>query len=70
MDWTHCEVVESHDEIVSGAPVILGTRIPLSAIFENLEGGATINDIVEWFPGVTEGQIKEILRFAANSAAA
>jgi len=70
MDWTHCEVVESHNEIVSGTPVIVGTRIPLSAIFENLEGGATISDIVEWFPGVTEGQIKEILRFAANSAAA
>ena len=70
MDWTNCSVVESNEGVVSGAPVIVGTRIPLSAVFENLEGGASIPEIVEWFPGVSEDQIREILRFAANSAAA
>ena len=70
MDWSQCSVVEANENIVGGAPVIIGTRIPLSAVFENLEGGATISEIVEWFPGITEVQIREILRFAANSAAA
>ena len=70
MDWTSCSVVESNEGVVSGAPVIVGTRIPLSAVFENLEGGASIQDIVEWFPGITEDQVREILRFAANSSAA
>ena len=55
---------------MSGAPVITGTRIPVAAIFENIEGGASIQDIVSWFPGITEEQIREVLRFTAKSAAA
>ena len=70
MDWTSCEVVESNTGIMSGVPVIVGTRIPVSAIFENIEGGATIEEIVEWFPGINKEQIREILRFTAKSAAA
>jgi len=70
MDWSQCAVVEINGNIVGGAPVIIGTRIPLSAVFENLEGGASISEIVEWFPGVNEFQIREILRFVADSAAA
>jgi len=70
MDWTNCSVVERTEGVVSGAPVIAGTRIPLSAVFENLEGGASIEEIVEWFPGISEDQVREILRFAANSSAA
>ncbi len=70
MDWTSCAVVESNPEIMSGAPVITGTRIPVAAIFENIEGGASIQDIVSWFPGIAEEQIREVLRFTAKSAAA
>lgn len=68
--WSSCEVVESSSEVLGGAPVVRGTRIPVSAIFENLEGGATIAELVEWFPGLQEKDVKEILRFAAQSAAA
>lgn len=70
MDWTRCKVVESNSGVMSGAPVIVGTRLPVSAIFENIESGATIQEIVEWFPGISEEQIREVLRFTAKSAAA
>jgi len=70
IDWTSCVVVESTEGIVSGAPVIKGTRVPVSAVFENLEGGASIKQLVEWFPGIKEKDIREILKFAAKSAAA
>lgn len=70
MNWTNCVVVESNSKIMSGAPVITGTRIPVAVIFENIEGGASIQDIVSWFPGISEEQIREVLRFTAKSAAA
>lgn len=70
MIWTTCSEVESNANVVGGIPVMKGTRVPVSAIFDNLEGGATIAEIVEWFPGVTEAQIKSILRFMAKSSAA
>jgi uncharacterized protein (DUF433 family) len=44
--------VESVPGKVSGAWVLKGTRMPVSAIFENLEGGANIDDIMEWFDGL------------------
>jgi len=68
--WSNCEVVDSSSEVLSGAPVVRGTRIPVSAIFQNMEAGASISELVEWFPGLSEEDIKELLRFAAESAAA
>ena len=47
MDWKSCRVVESDEKIMGGAPVIMGTRIPVSAIFENIESGAIFQGIVE-----------------------
>jgi uncharacterized protein (DUF433 family) len=51
---------------VSGAWVFRGTRLPVSVIFENLEAGASIQEIAEWFD-VRPEQIKEVLEFAARS---
>jgi len=50
--------------------VFRGSRVPVSALFENLEDGASITQFVEWFPGVTEEQAKAVLEHAAESAAA
>ena len=50
LDWTTCEVVERQPGRVSGAWVFRGTRVPVSALFANIEGGATIEDFLEWFP--------------------
>jgi uncharacterized protein (DUF433 family) len=49
LDWSHCPAVESIPGKVSGAWVFKDTRMPVSIVFENLEAGATIDEIVEWF---------------------
>ncbi len=66
LDWSQCPVVESIPGKVSGAWVFRGTRMPVSTVFENLEVGASIEDIAEWFD-ITPEQIKTVLEFAARS---
>lgn len=66
LDWSQCPVVESIPGKVSGAWVFRGTRLPVSTVFENLEAGASIEDIAEWFD-VPPDQIKDVLEFAARS---
>jgi uncharacterized protein (DUF433 family) len=61
--------VESSPEKVSGAWVFRGTRMPVATVFENLEAGATIEDIMEWFD-LTREQIVNVLDFAARSLTA
>jgi uncharacterized protein (DUF433 family) len=67
LDWSQCPVVESIPGKVSGAWVLKGTRMPVSAIFENLEAGANIDDIMEWFDGLDREQVKAVIEFAARS---
>lgn len=67
LDWSQCDVVESVPGKVSGAWVFRGTRIPASAVFENLEDGLTIDEIVQMFEGLTHDQVKAVLDFAAHS---
>lgn len=69
LDWKQCSVVERDPAKVSGAWVFRNTRVPVSALFENLEGGATVNDFLVWFPGVERGQIEAVLEFAEASLA-
>jgi uncharacterized protein (DUF433 family) len=63
LDWSKCPVVESVPGKVSGAWVLKGTRMPVSAIFENIEAGASIDDILEWFEGLDRTQVQAILEF-------
>lgn len=67
LDWSQCPEVERDPEKVSGAWVFKGTRVPVSALFENLEGGATIDDFLTWFPGVGRKQVEAILEHASRS---
>ena len=67
LDWTSCGVVERHPGRVSGAWVFRGTRVPVSALFANLEGGATVEEFLEWFPGVSREQVNGVLEHAAHS---
>ena len=46
-----------------------GTRIPVRALFENLESGARVDDFLEWFPGVTRQQVELVLQHAERSLA-
>lgn len=67
MDWSSCHVVERNPEKVSGAWVFRGTRIPVTALFENLEDGASVDDFVSWFPGVTKEQVVAVIEHTTNS---
>jgi uncharacterized protein (DUF433 family) len=67
LDWTTCQAVERDPLKVSGAWVFRGTRVPVSALFENIEGGATVDQFVQWFPGVAREQIDAVLGHAARS---
>jgi uncharacterized protein (DUF433 family) len=67
LDWSHCEAVESVPGKMSGAWVLRGTRMPVSAIFENIAAGASIDDLMQWFDGLDREQIKAVIEFAARS---
>ena len=69
LDWHQCPVVERVPGKVSGAWLFRGTRVPVKALFENLEDGATVTQFLEWFPGVTPPQVETVLEFASQSLA-
>jgi uncharacterized protein (DUF433 family) len=66
IDWSQCPAVESVPGKVSGAWVFRGTRMPVATVFENLEDGMTIDELIEQFD-VTREQVKAVLEFAARS---
>ncbi len=67
LDWISCPAVERHADKVSGAWVFRGTRVPVPALFSNLEGGATIDEFLEWSPGVSREDVKKVLEHASRS---
>jgi uncharacterized protein (DUF433 family) len=67
LDWSNCSVVERDPGKVSGAWVFRGTRVPVIALFENLEGGARVDDFLAWFPGVSRQQVEAVLEHAQRS---
>lgn len=70
IDWSSCSAVERDPKRVSGAWVFRGTRVPVAALFENLEDDVTVHQFVEWFPGVTLEQARAVLDHAARSSLA
>ena len=66
MNWETCPAVERKPGRISGAWALTGTRVPLYALFENLAGGATIDEFVEWFPGVEKQQVRAVLEHEAT----
>ena len=67
MDWSSCPVVERDPEKVSGSWLFRDSRVPVAALFENLEGGASIDDFLLWFPGVTREQVEAVLEYTIES---
>lgn len=70
IDWSTCTTVERDPAILSGAWVFRGTRVPVAALFENLEDDASVHQFVEWFPGVSTQQVRAVLEHAARSSLA
>ena len=67
LNWNDCQHVERIPGKVSGVWLFKGTRVPVKALFENLESGATIDEFLEWFPGVTRQQVEAVLKHAERS---
>ncbi len=67
LNWSSCQAVEQAPSVASGAWVFRHTRVPVHALFENIEDGATVAQFLEWFPGVTQEQVEAVLEHAARS---
>lgn len=67
MDWSQCAAVEKIPGKVGGVWLFTGSRVPVKALFENIEGGSTIDEFLEWFPGVERWQIEAVLAHAQHS---
>ena len=68
IEWNSCPAVEMNPELVSGAWVFRGTRVPIFALFENLRDGLTVNEFVNLYPSVDLIDVTKVLQHAAKSA--
>ena len=66
MNWETCSAVERNPRKISGAWAFTGTRVPVYALFENLESGATVKQFLEWYPEVKEWQVAAVLKHEAE----
>jgi len=69
LDWSECSSVERVPGRVGGAWVFKDTRLTVYTLFENLEAGATVDEFLAWYEGVTREQVIEVLRHAERSLA-
>jgi uncharacterized protein (DUF433 family) len=70
LDWTQCAAVERVPGKVSSVWPFKTMRVPVRALFENLKDGATVNEFLIWFPGVTREQVEAVQEHAERSLAA
>ena len=68
-NWEKCSALERDPDKLSGAWVFRGTRVPVSALFENLKDGATVGQFLEWFPGVDGKAVEAVLAHEVKSLA-
>jgi uncharacterized protein (DUF433 family) len=63
IDWTECSWVEVNPRVQSGAPVLRGTRLPVSAIVDNFNYGVSVEEISRQFE-IPQDRIHAILSYA------
>ena len=68
-NWENLDAVERNPDKVGGVWVFRGTRVPVSALFENLRDGASLEQFLEWFPGVKRSQVEAVLNSEAEALA-
>jgi len=68
LDWDKCQAVSRSPDVMSGALVFKHSRLPVSALFENIKSGATIDQFLDWFPGPSRDQVEDVIRFVTESA--
>ena len=66
-NWTTCPAVERNPRKISGDWAFTGTRVPVYALFENLESGATVKEFLEWYPEVKAWQVTAVLKHETDS---
>jgi uncharacterized protein (DUF433 family) len=69
LNWSQCSAVERIPGKVRGVWLFKDTRVPVKALFENLESGATVEEFIQWFPGVGREQVEAVLDHAQRSLA-
>jgi uncharacterized protein (DUF433 family) len=67
IDWSKCSAVERIPCKVSGVWLFRNSRVPVKSLFENLEGGATVQEFLEWFPGIGKDQVEAVLEYTQRS---
>lgn len=67
LGWSQCAAVERDPSKGGGVWIFTGTRVPVRALVENLEDGASIDRFLEWFPGAERRQVETVLEHAAGS---
>ena len=67
LDWSLCPAVDRVPGKVSGTWVLRGTRMPVATIFENLEAGARLDDLLTWCEGLDRKQVQAVIEFAVRS---
>jgi len=67
LNWTQCPAVELTPDKVSGTWCFKGTRVPVRALFDNLEDGATVGQFLDYFPGVTREQVEAVIHHTTDS---
>ena len=59
-------LVMQDPEIMSGAPVFAGTRVPVQSLWDHLEAGDSLGKFLDSFPSVSRRQAKEVLELAGE----
>lgn len=67
--WESLDAVERNPDKLGGAWIFRDTRVPVSALFENLRDGATVEEFLAWFPGVKRSQVEAVLNYELTSLA-
>ena len=67
-DWSKRLEAERNPGRVGGVWVFRGTRLPVSAQFENLEAGASPAQFVEWFSGASLDQVNAVQKFVQRES--
>ncbi len=65
IDWSQCSLVEVNPNVQSGAPVLRGTRMPVSAIVDNFDYGVSIAEISEQFE-IPQDRVQAVLTYAKS----
>ena len=66
LDWSQCPEVDRNPEIMSGAWVLRGTRMPVSGVIENIQAGASVDDVMDWFDGLDRNSVEAVITFALS----